>query len=93
MLVLPAMNVGDSLEHSDFHGTLSIDSQVLMQSWLDIGRSVARAGVRKLIILNSHGGQVPLVDLVAVRLRAERRCWLRGSIPFDLACPRLVRRR
>ena len=87
MLVLPAMNVGDSLEHSDFHGTLSIDSQVLLQSWLDIGRSVARAGVRKLILLNSHGGQVPLVDLVAVRLRAERAMLVARVNTFRLGVP------
>lgn len=87
MLVLPAMNVGDSLEHSDFHGTLSIDSQVLMQSWLDIGRSVARAGVHKLILLNSHGGQVPLVDLVAVRLRAEQSMLVARVNTFRLGVP------
>ncbi|MFT5447274.1 MAG: creatinine amidohydrolase [Gammaproteobacteria bacterium] len=87
MLVLPAMNVGDSLEHSDFHGTLSIDSQVLMQSWLDIGRSVARAGVHKLVLFNSHGGQLPLVDLVAVRLRAEQAMLVARVNTFRLGVP------
>ena len=87
MLVLPAMNVGDSLEHSDFHGTLSIDAQVLMQSWLDIGRSVARTGVRKLILFNSHGGQVPVVDLVAVRLRAECELLVSRVNTFRLGVP------
>jgi creatinine amidohydrolase len=87
LLVLPAMNIGDSLEHTDFAGTLSVDAQVLMQSWLDIGRSVARAGVRKLVILNSHGGQVPVVDLVAVRLRAEQKMLIARVNTFRLGVP------
>jgi creatinine amidohydrolase len=43
----------------------------LLDAWTDIGRSVARTGVRKLIVLNTHGGQKTLVDLLAVRLRSE----------------------
>ena len=39
--------------------------------WTDIGRSVARTGLRKLIVFNTHGGQKTLVDLLAVRLRSE----------------------
>jgi len=71
LLVLPAQNVGLSPEHSSFAGTLSIRDATLLDAWTDIGRSIARAGVRKLIVLNTHGGQKTLVDLVAVRLRAE----------------------
>jgi creatinine amidohydrolase len=71
LLVLPAQNVGLSPEHTSFAGTLSIRDTTLLDAWTDIGRSVARAGVRKLIVLNTHGGQKTLVDLVAMRLRSE----------------------
>lgn len=71
LLVLPAQNVGLSPEHTSFAGTLSIADTTLLDAWTDIGRSVARAGVRKLIVLNTHGGQKTLVDLVAMRLRSE----------------------
>jgi creatinine amidohydrolase len=71
LLVLPAVNIGLSPEHTSFAGTLSIRDTTLLEAWTDIGRSVARAGVRKLIVLNTHGGQKALVDLVAVRLRSE----------------------
>jgi creatinine amidohydrolase len=71
LLVLPAMAVGLSTEHTAFAGTLTIADRTLADAWTDIGRSVARAGIRKLIILNTHGGQKALVDIVAVRLRAE----------------------
>jgi creatinine amidohydrolase len=69
VLVLPALNIGDSLEHSAFPGTLSADLDALLGLWLCIGGDVARAGVRKLVIFNSHGGQRPHVDLAALRLR------------------------
>jgi creatinine amidohydrolase len=71
VLVLPALGVGHSPEHADFPGTLSIGLETLLALWMDVGRGVARAGVRKLVILNTHGGQSALVHLAAVRMRAE----------------------
>lgn len=71
VLLLPPLAVGDSLEHQAFPGTLSLGAETLIAVWLDIGRSVARAGVRKLVLFNSHGGQSRLLDIVALRLRAE----------------------
>lgn len=71
LLVLPPQNVGLSPEHTSFAGTLSVRDATLLDAWTDVGRSVARAGVRKLIVFNTHGGQKTLVDLVAVRLRTE----------------------
>jgi creatinine amidohydrolase len=71
VLVLPALTVGDSLEHTAFKGTLSVELHALLGLWLSIGHSVARAGVRKLVLFNSHGGQRAHVDQVALRLRAE----------------------
>jgi creatinine amidohydrolase len=70
-LVLPALEIGTSLEHTAFPGTLSIAASTLGDVWTDIGRSVARAGLRKLVMFNTHGGQKTLVDQVALRLRAE----------------------
>lgn len=71
LLVLPPQNVGLSPEHTSFAGTLSIRDVTLLDAWTDLGRSVARTGVRKLIVFNTHGGQKALVDLLAVRLRTE----------------------
>lgn len=71
LVALPAQNVGLSPEHTSFAGTLSIGDTTLLDAWTDIGRSVARAGLRKLIVLNTHGGQKTLVDLLAMRLRAQ----------------------
>ncbi|HEY0939672.1 MAG TPA: creatininase family protein [Steroidobacter sp.] len=71
VLVLPAMTIGHSLEHIDYPGTLSVAVEALLATWLDIGRSVARTGLRKLVLLNTHGGNTPLVQLAALRLRQE----------------------
>jgi creatinine amidohydrolase len=87
VLVLPAMTVGLSTEHTAFAGTLTIADHTLADAWTDIGRSAARAGVRKLVILNTHGGQKALVDLVAVRLRAELRMLVVRATYFAFGSP------
>ena len=71
VLVLPALPVGYSPEHGAFPGTLSLGAPLLRQIWFEIGRSVHRAGLRKLLIFNSHGGQPQVAEIVARDLRAE----------------------
>lgn len=71
VLRLPTQRVGLSPEHAAFPGTLSLDAETVIAAWSAIGASAARAGVSKLVILNGHGGQTGLVDVVATRLRAE----------------------
>ncbi len=71
VLALPALTIGHSLEHTGFPGTLSSSAETLLALWIDIGRCAAKSGIRKLIFLNSHGGQTQLVDIAALRLRAE----------------------
>ena len=68
-LVLPAMAVGKSNEHRAFPGTLSFSYETLGRAWFEIGESVSRAGVRKILFFNSHGGQPQLVDIVCRELR------------------------
>ncbi len=87
VLVLPALTVGDSLEHTAFKGTLSVDLQALLGLWLSIGHSVARAGVRKLVIFNSHGGQRAHVDQVALRLRMDCGMLVVRAHSFALGVP------
>ena len=68
---LPTQWVGSSEEHADFPGTLSLSPETALRVWTDIGRSVARAGVSKLLIINSHGGNSALVEIVARSLRTQ----------------------
>jgi len=71
VLALPTMCVGKSDEHLAFPGTLALDAGTTMELWTRVGHSVARAGVRRMVILNSHGGQMQLIEVVARRLRIE----------------------
>ncbi len=71
VLFLPTQAVGLSPEHARFPGTLTLKAETLLRLWTDIGESVAAAGVRKLLLFNSHGGQVSVLDLVARDLRAR----------------------
>jgi creatinine amidohydrolase len=71
VLVLPTQQVGYSPEHTHFPGTLTLPVEAVIATWIAIGESVARAGVRKLLLFNSHGGQVSLLDIVARELRVR----------------------
>jgi creatinine amidohydrolase len=68
---LPLQPVGISTEHIDFPGTLTLASDVALKSWTAIGESVARAGVKKLVMVTSHGGNSAAMTLVAQELRAH----------------------
>jgi creatinine amidohydrolase len=70
-LVLPTQAIGCSVEHIRFAGTLTSRPETLIALWTEIGESVARAGVRRLLLLNSHGGQPQIADIVCRRLRAS----------------------
>ncbi|KAK3277585.1 hypothetical protein CYMTET_14416 [Cymbomonas tetramitiformis] len=69
--VLPAQTVGKSNEHTSFPGTLTLSATTLISLWTEIGESVARAGVKKLVLFNSHGGQPQVMEIVARELRVR----------------------
>jgi len=71
VLFLPTQAVGLSPEHARFPGTLTLRAETVLRLWTEIGESVAATGVRKLLLFNSHGGQVSVMDLVARDLRAR----------------------
>ena len=69
VLFMPTQAVGKSNEHIRFPGTLTLSAQTLINVWMELGACVARAGIKKLVLLNSHGGQVSVMDIVARDLR------------------------
>jgi len=71
VLFLPTQAVGLSPEHMQFPGTLTLKAETVIQLWTQLGESIARAGINKLVLLNSHGGQVGVMDIVARDLRAR----------------------
>src|SRR5438876_435614 len=68
---LPLQPVGISTEHLDYPGTLTLPTEIALKSWMALGESVARAGLKKLVIITSHGGNSAAMTLVAQDLRAQ----------------------
>jgi creatinine amidohydrolase len=71
VLFLPVQRIGYSPEHAAFPGTLTLKSETVIRLWTDIAESVAASGVTKLVLFNTHGGNVGLMDVVARDLRAR----------------------
>ncbi|MBT8460353.1 MAG: creatininase family protein [Boseongicola sp.] len=67
--ILPIQAVGKSNEHLHARGTLTYTAETALGAWREIGLSVARAGVRKIVIVNSHGGNLDLISILSRELR------------------------
>lgn len=68
---LPIQMLGHSDEHLAFPGTLTLSADTLLRTLADVGASVHRAGLRKLVIVTSHGGNWQAAELAARDLRAR----------------------
>lgn len=68
---LPAEPVGYSIEHTDVAGTRTLAFDEAVNRWIGIGEACHRDGIAKLVMLNAHGGNVPLMTVVATELRAR----------------------
>jgi creatinine amidohydrolase len=90
VLLLPALPYGKSDEHLAFPGTLTLSGETLAAVWFEIAASVVRAGCRKILFFNSHGGQMALMDIVCRRIRIELGAlaiacsWFRATALDDL---------
>ncbi|AOG25267.1 creatininase family protein [Acidovorax sp. RAC01] len=87
VLFLPPQNVGLSTEHEGFAGTLTLSPATVIALWTELGACVARAGVKKLLIFNSHGGNVAVMDIVARELRQRHGLLVYSASWFSLPLP------
>jgi creatinine amidohydrolase len=71
VLWLPTQQIGKSNEHIRSPGTLTLTAETAIRAWTEIGESVHRAGLKKLILVNSHGGNVDCIAIVARELRVR----------------------
>ena len=90
VLALPTQTIGLSMEHLAFAGTLSLQPATLLALWTELGACVARAGVRKLLIFNAHGGNVSSMDIVARQLRQQCGLLVYPCSWFNLPLPEAV---
>lgn len=90
VLVLPLQAVGHSIEHLPLPGVFTHSAETLLTVWHEVVMTARRAGVRKLIMVSSHGGNSEIVGLLATRLRVEQQmlavsaAWLRFGQPDGL---------
>ena len=68
---LPVQRIGVSVEHHAYPGTLSLSATTAIAAWTELGESLARVGLRKLVLVTSHGGNSAPMELVARELRAR----------------------
>ncbi len=64
-LVMPPQWVGFEAHHMDFPGTIDVDWDIFVRYALCVTRSLARHGFKRILILNSHGSNRPLIEIVA----------------------------
>ena len=69
VLALPTLSVTKSDEHLAFPGTLALGPETLLSVIRDIGASIARTGVRRLLFLNGHGGNTALLEIASREMR------------------------
>jgi creatinine amidohydrolase len=94
LVVLPVQRIGKSDEHQWAPGTLTLTAQTALAAWVEVGLSAARAGCERLLVVNSHGGNLDLMAILARELRIRAgmlavRCqWTGFGLPDGLFSPR-----
>lgn len=87
---LPVEPIGYSIEHMDVAGTRTLAFDEAVRRWIGIGEACHRQGCRRFVMLNAHGGNSPLMTIVATELRvrldmlAVATSWTRFGYPADL---------
>jgi creatinine amidohydrolase len=71
VLVLPIQSIGKSNEHLLSPGTLSLSAETLQRVLVETGEGVYRAGLRKIALANSHGGNASVLTTVTRELRVK----------------------
>jgi len=75
-LVLPPIAYGVSYHHADFTGTVGISNDTLAKMIYEIGMSVSRNGIRKLVMINGHGGNSPALNYAAQMINRDARIFV-----------------
>jgi creatinine amidohydrolase len=85
--------VGYSIEHMDVVGTRTLAFDEAVRRWLGIAEKMNNLGIRKFVMLNAHGGNSPLMTIVATEARvrfdmlAVATSWTRFGVPDGLISP------
>ncbi len=72
LIALPTLSLGASDEHATFAGTLSLSAEQMTRQVVAVGEGLARAGLRRLVLINAHGGNIGWMQGAALELRRRR---------------------
>lgn len=84
VIVVPTIPFGYNKYHMDFPGCINIPKQHLTDLYIDLCEALYKWGTRKLVFLNPHGGNVPVIEDAAYRLRYEKGM-LSALVSYELA--------
>lgn len=70
-LVMPLIPYGVSYHHDGFKGTISINNDTLSNLVYEIGMSLAQNGIKKIVIINGHGGNGPSLNFAAQMINRD----------------------
>ena len=87
LLVMPTQCVGKSTEHLQYEGTLTHTAETLLRVWMEVGDSIARAGIKKLVFFNAHGGQPQIMEICCRELRIKHDMLCVGSSGRSFGSP------
>ncbi|AQX21033.1 creatinine amidohydrolase [Bartonella sp. CDC_skunk] len=91
--LLPVEKIGYSVEHMNVIGTQTLTFSGAIERWINIGEHCYHKGIRRFLILNAHGGNAPLMNIVITELRkrfsmlAVATSWSRFGLPEGLMDP------
>ncbi|MCZ2328998.1 creatininase family protein [Bartonella sp. F02] len=91
--LLPVEKIGYSIEHMDVAGTQTLTFSHAIERWITLGEKCYRKGIKRFLILNAHGGNSPLMNIVITELRkrfamlAVATSWTRFGLPEGLIDP------
>lgn len=71
LIFAPQLCIGKSNEHMGFAGTLTFGTQTYYAMLYDIAKAIARSGFKKLVLLNSHGGNTDMLNMISRDLRID----------------------
>lgn len=91
--LLPVEKIGYSIEHMDVTGTQTLTFSDAIKRWIKIGENCYHKGINRLLLLNAHGGNSPLMSIVITELRrrlsmlAVATSWSRFGLPQGMIEP------
>lgn len=89
VMMTPVLTVGCSQHHLSYGGTLSFRSSTYLRMLRDLGESLVADGFSKIVFVNSHGGNEPIMTQTANDLAVAHRIWTASASYWSVARPKL----